>query len=42
VPELERALDELHPYDVPECVALTPASVEAKYLAWLRAESAPE
>jgi periplasmic divalent cation tolerance protein len=33
--DLERALGELHPYDVPECVVLAPASVEAKYLAWL-------
>jgi periplasmic divalent cation tolerance protein len=38
---LERALAELHPYDVPECVALEPAHVEARYLAWLRAESGP-
>ncbi len=38
--ELEAALAELHPYEVPECVALEPASVEARYLAWLRAESA--
>lgn len=34
---LERALDERHPYDVPECIALDPAHVEAKYLAWMRA-----
>jgi periplasmic divalent cation tolerance protein len=27
VPELERLLAELHPYEVPECVALEPASV---------------
>ena len=36
---LERALDERHPYDVPECVTLDPAHVEAKYLAWMRAET---
>jgi periplasmic divalent cation tolerance protein len=35
VPELERRLDELHPYDVPECVTLAPERVEASYLAWL-------
>ena len=35
ISELEAALAELHPYDVPECIALEPASVEAKYLAWL-------
>ena len=33
--DLELALAELHPYDVPECVALAPERVEAKYLAWL-------
>ena len=33
--ELERALVGLHPYDVPECVALDPSRVEASYLAWL-------
>lgn len=37
--ELERALAELHPYEVPECVALAPDRVEAKYLAWLVRES---
>ena len=31
----EARLDELHPYDVPECVALEPAQVSAPYLAWL-------
>jgi periplasmic divalent cation tolerance protein len=39
--ELEKALAELHPYDVPECVALEPASVEARYLSWLVAETRP-
>ena len=39
--ELERALAELHPYEVPELVAIEPARVEAKYLAWLVAETAP-
>ena len=34
----ERALAELHPYDVPECVALAPDSVEAGYLSWLRGQ----
>ena len=37
--ELERALAEIHPYDVPECVALAPDRVEAKYLAWLAGET---
>lgn len=38
---LERVLDAEHPYDVPECVALEPASVEAKYLDWLSAGTHP-
>ncbi len=37
--ELERTLAEIHPYDVPECVALAPDRVEAKYLAWLAGET---
>jgi len=37
VPEIEAWLAEHHPYDCPECVALEVASVEAAYLAWLRA-----
>jgi periplasmic divalent cation tolerance protein len=40
VAEIERFLDEEHPYDVPECVALEPRHVEAKYLRWLIDESA--
>ena len=38
---LERALAELHPYEVPECVALAPSSVAARYAAWLSEETAP-
>jgi periplasmic divalent cation tolerance protein len=41
IAELEAAIAELHPYEVPECIAVAPASVERKYLAWLCAESAP-
>jgi periplasmic divalent cation tolerance protein len=37
--ELERALLELHPYEVPECVVLAPFHVEGKYLAWLVGET---
>jgi periplasmic divalent cation tolerance protein len=37
--ELERALTELHPYQVPEFVVLAPSHVGAMYLAWLLAES---
>lgn len=32
--ELEDFLQREHPYDTPECVALEPAQVEARYLAW--------
>ena len=35
LPSIERRLAELHPYDVPECIALGPERVEATYLAWL-------
>lgn len=28
-----------HPYQLPECVAIRPDAVEARYLAWMRAES---
>jgi periplasmic divalent cation tolerance protein len=40
--ELERAFAELHPYEVPELIALEPAHVAAPYLAWLRASVAEE
>ncbi len=36
--ELERHVAREHPYDTPEFVALEPAAVEARYLAWLLAE----
>jgi periplasmic divalent cation tolerance protein len=39
VDAIERWLADEHPYDVPECIALVPAQVEAKYLAWLMSES---
>ena len=35
VERIEERLGEIHPYDVPECIALAPDRVEAKYLAWL-------
>ena len=41
LPELERALAEIHPYELPECVAIAPEHVEAKYLAWLADETRP-
>ena len=36
---IEALLEREHPYDCPECVALEPAHVEARYLAWLLAET---
>lgn len=32
--ELEDLLQREHPYDTPECVAIEPTAVEARYLAW--------
>ena len=34
-PTLSARLHELHPYEVPECVAVRPEAVAPKYLAWL-------
>lgn len=39
IPEIERALAEEHPYEVPECVALAPREVERSYLLWLLTET---
>ena len=38
--ELQAILDENHPHDVPELVALAPEHVSAPYLAWLEGEVA--
>lgn len=35
-------LHELHPYDVPECIAVRVAAGAPKYLAWLDAALEPE
>lgn len=35
--ELERRLEELHPYDTPEFLALEPSAVSDSYLAWAQA-----
>ena len=35
LPALERELTKLHPYDVPEIVALDPAHVSEEYTKWL-------
>jgi periplasmic divalent cation tolerance protein len=32
----EKALAELHPYEVPEIIAIHPAEVSATYAAWVR------
>ena len=37
--DLERRVAELHPYEVPEIIALDPAHVEPRYLAWLQSET---
>ncbi len=37
--DLERRVAELHPYEVPEIIALEPAHVEPRYLAWLQSET---
>jgi len=39
-PELAAALPELHPYEVPELLALPVAAGDPRYLAWVRAETA--
>jgi periplasmic divalent cation tolerance protein len=38
-PELEKRLQELHPYDVPEIIALPAAAVAESYLAWVTANT---
>jgi periplasmic divalent cation tolerance protein len=37
-PELRAALQELHPYELPECVELAIDSGSEQYLAWLAGE----
>ena len=37
-PAFQQALTELHPYDVPEIIALEPAAVAVPYQAWLLAQ----
>lgn len=39
LPALEDFLAAEHPYDLPECIALEPARIEPRYLAWLLAEA---
>jgi len=40
-PEFERELAALHPYDVPEIVAIEPAAVAETYASWLLSSAAP-
>ena len=39
--ELEAAFGELHPYRVPELIAIPAAGGLTKYLGWIEAETAP-
>lgn len=41
-PELEKRLRELHPYEVPEIVALPASAVAGSYLAWVTANTREE
>lgn len=41
VPAVIAALKELHPYDVPELLALPVDAGAEPYLAWVKAETAP-
>lgn len=38
-PALERELASLHPYEVPEIIALEPTAIAETYAAWVRAEA---
>jgi periplasmic divalent cation tolerance protein len=40
--ELERAIQAVHPYDVPEILALPVQAGAAAYLAWLARETTPD
>lgn len=40
LPELERRVIELHPYDVPEVIALSVAGGSSAYLSWVAGETA--
>lgn len=37
-PAFEQALTEMHPYDVPEIIALSPEKIAESYRAWVCAE----
>ncbi len=38
-PALEARLRELHPYDVPELIAVNPAAISAAYASWVISET---
>ena len=40
-PDFERKLNELHPYDLPEIIAIAPEAVAATYAAWVLSETVP-
>lgn len=41
-PEIEAAILDVHPYDVPEILALPVSHGSAPYLAWLASETGPD
>jgi len=41
-PAFQQALADLHPYDVPEIIALKPTAIAEPYQAWLLAQVTPE
>ena len=41
-PELEKRLAAIHPYDVPEIIAIPLANGYGKYLNWMKEETNPE
>ena len=40
-PNVEEAIRKIHPYDTPEIIAIPVVDGDARYLDWLRAETAP-
>jgi len=40
-PELDKAIREIHPYDVPEILAVEVVAGDSKYLEWLKQELIP-
>ncbi|MCX6867878.1 MAG: divalent-cation tolerance protein CutA [Verrucomicrobia bacterium] len=41
-PAFQQALADLHPYDVPEIIALKPTAIAEPYQAWLLSQVTPE